>query len=352
MKKTTLVSLLFLAVLFLSGCGTIGTDTAQVVYSISTILKTVDGGATWETTAKDAVGKTIIVPEILALEVNPTDSQMLYAGTEKDGLFVSANEGSDWKKLDFPLTRIYGLGIGRQDSKVVYASGLLEERGKIFKSLNGGEDWEEVYSEPANGTLVSSLAVSPRNQEIVYAGTSEGMIIKTINGGKTWKNLTKIRGAITTIGFDSANESDVYFLAFNDTIFRTKDGGGKFEDLSEGLGSGFFDGKPFFLVTDPNASGKVYAGMSNGFLGGNKFGDKFEALNVIESSKKFPIRALAVNPQNSKELFYSSAQVIYKSTDEGKTWSTFQLDTTRAGSQLKYDPKNPNIVYLGLRKMN
>ena len=349
MKKIALISILFLAVLVLAGCGENG-DVSEATYAISTILKTVDGGATWESSSANNSDKTIIVPEILALEVNPLNSRMLYVGTEKDGLFVSDDQGAGWRKLDFPLTRIYGLGIGRGEAQVIYASGLLKERGKVYKSLNGGEDWEEVYSEPANGTLISSVAVSPKNQDLVYVGTSEGMIIKTLNGGKTWENLTEVGGSVTTIGFDSANEADVYFLVFNNTIFRTKDGGVNFENLSESLGSDFFGGKPFFLATDPKISGKVYAGMSNGFLGGNKFGDKFEALNLIDSSTKFPIRALAVNPQNSKELFYSAAQAIYKSTDEGKTWATSQLDTVRTGSQLKYDHSNPSIIYLGLRK--
>jgi len=352
MKKITLISVLFLAVLVLAGCGTSGTDTTQVIYSISTILKTSDGGTTWEAPSKDNSNKTIIVPEILSLEIDPQNSQILYVGTEKDGLFASSDGGSNWKKLNFPLARIYGLGISRQNSQVIYASGLLKERGKVYKSLNGGEKWDEIYSEPANGTVVSSLVVSRKNQDVVYVGTSEGMIIKTINGGQTWKNLTKAGGPVTTIGLDFSNENEVYFLVFNNTILHTKDGGEKFDDLSDNLKSGFLSGKPFFITTDPNISGKVYAGMSDGFLGGSNFGEKFEALNVIESSKKFPIRTLAVNPQNSQELFYSSAQAIYKTTDGGKTWSTSQLDTTRTGSQLKYDPQNPSIIYFGLRKAN
>jgi photosystem II stability/assembly factor-like uncharacterized protein len=350
MKKITLLSFLLLAVLVLSGCGT--TAPAEIVYSLNTVLKTTDGGTTWKMASEDNTNKTIIIPEILSLELDALDSEKVFAGTEKDGLFFSADGGKGWTKLDFPLTRIFGLAVARGDSKIVYASGLLKERGKIYKSLDEGLTWKEIYSEPANGTVISSLAMSPKSQDTLYAGTSEGMIIKTIDGGKTWKNLTKASGPVTTIGFDRADDSDIYFLVWNNTVLRTKDGGGKFDDLSKNITTGFFDGKPFFLATDPNITGRVYAGMSNGFLGGTKLGDKFEALNVIESSKKFPIRALAVNPQNSNELVYTSAQAIYKSTDGGKTWATTQLDTTRTGSQLKYDPRVSSTIYLGLRKVN
>lgn len=350
MKKITLLSFVLVAVLVLAGCG--ASNTGPVTYVINTVLKTTDGGATWKTSSTDNANKTVIIPEILSLEVDPMDSEKLYAGTEKDGLFFSKDGGDSWTKLDFPLTRNFGLGIGRGNSKVLYASGLLKERGKVYKSVDEGKNWTEIYSEPANGTVISTLSVNPKNQNTVYVGTSESMIIKTVDGGKTWKNLTKAGGPVTAISFDSSNESNVYFLVFNNTILITKDGGEKFDDLSDQLGSNFFGGKPFFLATDPSVSGKVYAGMSNGFLGGSKFGDKFEALNVIESSKKFPIRALAVNPQNSKEIFYTSAQAIYKSVDEGKTWAISQLDTTRTGSQLKYDPRLSSNIYLGLRKTN
>lgn len=350
MKKVTFLAFLLVAVLVLSGCSH-DEEQEEIVYALNTVLKTTDSGETWKLASEDNTGKTILIPEILSLEVDPIDSEKVYAGTEKDGLFLSEDGGATWSRIDFPLARIFGLGIGRGDMKALYASGLLKERAKVYKSLNEGLDWEEIYSEPANGTVISSLAVSRKNSDLVYVGTSEGMIIKTVDGGKTWKNLTKAEGPVTTIAFDSANDSEVYFLVFNNTILRSSDGGEKFEDLSEELGTGFFDdGKPFFLVTDPSVSGRVYAGMSNGFLGGSKFGEKFEALNVIESSKKFPIRALAVSPQNSAELFYSSAQAIYKSIDGGKTWATFQLDTVRTGSQLKYDPRLPSTIYLGLRK--
>jgi hypothetical protein len=72
-------------------------------------------------------------------------------------------------------------------------------------------------------------------------------------------------------------------------------------------------------------------------------------VNIIESSKAFPVRAIAINPQNSKEIIYSSAKALYKSVDGGVTWATFQLDTTKEISVLLYDPTNAAKIYGGLR---
>jgi photosystem II stability/assembly factor-like uncharacterized protein len=351
MKRITLIPALFLAVMVLSGCGA-NTETPEVRYAINTVLRTVDGGETWEASSENNSGKTVITPEILALEIDPADSQTLYVGTEKDGLFVSSDEGESWKKINFPLARIYGLGISRGDSQVVFASGLLKDRGKIYRTFNGGEDWDEVYSEPANGPVISALAVDPKNQEVVYAANSSGMIIKTTDGGRAWENITKLEGPVSAISFDPGNSATVYFMTFNKSVWRTKNGGASLDNLKENIKTASSSGTPFSLAADPGGSGRFFIGLNNGILEGDDFGDKFGALNVIESSKKFPIRALAVSPRDPKELIYSSAQAIYKSTDGGKTWSTFQLDTARTGSQLKYNPQDPSTIYFGLRKAN
>ena len=78
-------------------------------------------------------------------------------------------------------------------------------------------------------------------------------------------------------------------------------------------------------------------------------GDSWNAMNLIESSKAFAIRSIAINPKNSKEIMYSSAKALYKSTDSGVRWATFQLDTAKEISVLKYDVADPVKIYAGLR---
>ncbi len=105
----------------------------------------------------------------------------------------------------------------------------------------------------------------------------------------------------------------------------------------------------YSIATDINSPGVVYVGTGNGIFQRRPDGSWVE-LNIIESSRAYPIRAIAVNPNDSRQIIYSSAKAIYKSNDGGVTWSTFQLDTTKEIGVLRFDPKNPQRIFAGLRK--
>lgn len=344
MRKLLLPPFLFLSLLLLSGCDLSGSGAG----ASGGVLKTVDGGKTWEPKVKIDNEKNISSEEILSMEINPADTQIIYIGTQKKGIFMTKNGGDSWNQLNFPPTRVYGLAINPQNSQIIYASGVWNKRGKIYKSKDGGEKWEEIYTEPGDGTVVTSLVIGKSNPEVLYAGTSEGMIFKTENGGNAWKNLYKAGGPVTGISFDFLNENYLYFLIYEKGILMTKDGGLNLEDLSEKINKSVLNSSAYSLTADPNNSGVVYVGLDKGIAKGTEFGEKWSALNILESSKKFPIRAIAINPKNSNEIMYSIAKAIYKSGDGGVQWSTFQL-AQGVVSIIKYDILEPSNVYAGLR---
>lgn len=340
----------------LGGNGTTTSTSTTAKKQTGSFVKSFDGGNNWENKVNIDGTKNIGLADIISIEIDPFDTEVIYAGTEKNGLLVTRNGGENWEKMVFPLTRIFGLAVDRNDNRTIYASGVLDKRAKIYKTVDRGETWVEIYTEPANNSVISSLKMSKRNSNVLYCGTSDGLIFKSIDSGQSWKNLTKADGPVIDISFDSFNDSVVYFGVSKGTIFRTKDGGEKVEDLekmdldriSEGK---FFDFNTYSIEADPSISGVLYVGTDAGIFKGTNFGDKWEEVNILESSKKFPVRAIAVNPQNSNEILYSNSGVIYKSIDNGASWLTFQLNTEKSVDMIKYNPVSPNIVYAGLRSV-
>lgn len=345
MRKIALPFLL-LPLLFLSGC-----DLSQSQGSAGGVLRSTDKGKTWEAKVNAGENKNISSLDILSMAVDSQNSQVVYIGTKKYGIFTTRNSAETWEKLDFPLIKVYGLAINPSNASVIYASGVWQGRGKIYKSENKGIDWKEIYTEPADGTVITSLAVSQRDIQTLYAGTSEGALFKTMDGGNSWKNIFKARAAITEIDFDFSNDSIVYFEVFSQGILRTKDGGGSMDDITENIKKAVKNSKVFSVAVDPSNPGILYAGLSDGIVKSSDFGDNWKEVNVLESSKKFPVRAIAINPKNSDEIIYSAAQAVYKSSDGGKQWSTFQLETDGIIGVIEFDPLNPNNLYAGLRKV-
>jgi photosystem II stability/assembly factor-like uncharacterized protein len=347
MKKYT-IFLAISAVFLLSGCSLGGSSTG----SMSGVLKSQDGGAKWEVKVNVDEKKNISAVDVLSLTVSPIDSKIVYIGTMNSGVFVSKDGAESWQQLNFPPTKNYALALNPKDGKTIYATGFFQSRGKIYKSENGGVDWKEIYTEPDNGAVVVSLALDKNNPDVLYAGNSAGLIFKTADGGKSWKNIFSASGAVTNIVFDSSSDSSVYFLVFNQGMMATKDGGASLIKLDDNMSKLKKGTNVFSLKTDPNVSGVVYAGLNGDIIKSADFGENWSSVNTLNNAKSsgdLSIRAMDINPQNSNEIIYSSAQAVYKSVDGGVQWSTFQLETSKIVGTLKYDPENPGTLYLGLR---
>lgn len=348
MKKIVCFTFIFPAIVLLSGCSITGSNNS----SLGNILKSTDGGKNWETKVKVSEKTNIAGVNVLSMAIDLEDTQKIYVGTKEDGIFFTRNGGESWEKLDFPPAKVYGLAIDNINTRIIYATGVWQGRGKIYKTENGGGDWEEIYTEPADGTVIVSLAISPKNSQLLYAGTSGGVIFKTTNGGQTWVNLFKASGPVTSIAFDPSDDNIVYFLVQKQGTLRTKDGGLNFDDLEKSVQDSkiMAGGELFSIAIDSRQPGLLYLGTDKGIIKSTDFGDSWNALNVLESSREFPIRAIAINPKNSSEIIYSAAQAVYKSIDGGVQWSTSQLQSKGVVNVIQYDPLDPAVIYLGLRK--
>jgi photosystem II stability/assembly factor-like uncharacterized protein len=337
--------------IFLSGCSFNSPIVSKkITMANATVIKTLDSGTTWSPKIKIDDKKTIAGVDVLSMAIHPVDSNIVYVGTMSNGMFVSKDAGENWTAVPYP-DKAYGLVFDPSNPDIIYGSGVLAGRAKIFKRLAEDQEWKEIYTEPADGTTIASLAIDRVNSNILYAGTSAGVIIKTTDAGKTWVNLKLnqiINKPIISIAFDAANDAHIFFGVFQTGVLETKNAGTTLEDITKKIDTVGSASSLYSLVADPYLAGVVYAGTGMGIFR-RTGGETWEALNLIQSSKAFPVRAIAINPRNSKEIMYSSAKAIYKSTDSGAKWATFQLDTSKDVSVLRYDQTDPTKIYGGMR---
>src|SRR4029453_7575057 len=94
---------------------------------------------------------------------------VVWAGTEFDGTFKSADAAEGWTPAgaDLVATRIIALAADPTDRRV--ASSSVAGLG-VFKTANAGQDWARA-SAVISGD-VFALAVDPVAPNIVYAGSS------------------------------------------------------------------------------------------------------------------------------------------------------------------------------------
>jgi photosystem II stability/assembly factor-like uncharacterized protein len=174
------------------------------------VFRTTDGGKTWE--------RVLFVDEntgCSSLVMDPTNARILFAGMwpleihtwgresggPGSGLYRSTDGGSTWKKLTgrgLP-TRTTGkvtVAIARTNSNRVYAlietgdgvplRGQETDRGKLWRSDDGGENWRLVsYDRNLGGRThyYFHMAVAPDNENETYFLTASFAV--SLDGGET-----------------------------------------------------------------------------------------------------------------------------------------------------------------------
>jgi photosystem II stability/assembly factor-like uncharacterized protein len=357
MKKGLTIIILMLAVFVLSGCGTsttISSPPTNTTYAVSKSLwKSTDGGTTW--TAKDKSKDKLPVTDldVLNIVINPSNSQNILASF-KFGGYIKSNDGMDtWEKTNFVLERAYGLAFDPSNTTVIYASGIWQGRGKLFKIKDGEESWEETFTASSNGPFVTALAIDSKNSNIIYASTSDNQMMKSEDAGISWKNIYQAASPIVKIALDRANTSLIYAITLSGKSIRSKDGGVTFEDIKKNMSGGAslsVNQEYKILETDPQNASWLYLAGKGGIIRSKDAGDTWEKIVTLNDPNKFPVTAIAINPKNSQELIYGASQATYKSIDGGVHWITSQFNTAKFISIIKYDPFNPQIIYIGLKK--
>lgn len=105
------------------------------------LFKSTDGGAHWSPTG---AGLPSNFPDIVSIAVDPTDSDIVFAGSDTYGLYESSDGGAHFNPAGASLasaTWITAIAFDPADPKTVYVA-TINNIG-FFKSVDGGTNWTE-----------------------------------------------------------------------------------------------------------------------------------------------------------------------------------------------------------------
>jgi photosystem II stability/assembly factor-like uncharacterized protein len=217
--------------------------------------KTTDAGETW---ARIGLEDS---QHISRIRVHPKNPDLVYAAVmghlfgpnDERGIYRSRDGGENWERVLYVNDEVgaVDLAMDPANARILYASFwrvlrtpyALESGGEgsgIYKSIDGGDTWEELTRNeglPQGITGISGIAVSPTNNRNVYAiiEAEDGGVFRSRDGGKTWsktnedRNLRQRAWYYTRIYADPADEESVYVL--NVRFHYSKDGGKSFSEI-------------------------------------------------------------------------------------------------------------------------
>jgi photosystem II stability/assembly factor-like uncharacterized protein len=181
------------------------------------IFKSVDAGATWN---EFNTGLTNL--DVRTLIIDPSNTNILYAGTVGSGVFKTVNGAASWSASNSGLTnldvRILALDVNNTD--VIYAG---TNGGGIFKSIDSGSTWTPVNNGLTN-QYIRSLAVDRINGNKVFAGTEYANVYGSIDGGNSWvelnEGLPSYLDSIEAIAISPANSNLLYIGTYGGGVFQ------------------------------------------------------------------------------------------------------------------------------------
>jgi len=336
-----------------------GDRDASDTYSIG-VLKSTDGGLTWNTTGLTFANTTTLAGDII---MNPNDPNMLWVaiivrcyrtlngGTtwtnEQAGNFA---QGSIRIKPGDPNT-VYAVSNNRffrstnaGDTFTVITLGLPSTAGRfvmdvtpananyiyilsttttnafqgIYKSVNGGTNWTKTSGttdvlESTQGWYDLSLAVSDTNPDEIFTGCMN--IWKSLNGGTA---VTKVNNwnAPTTPSYTHA---DIHFLRYyggklfagtDGGVYVSSNGGTNFTDLTAGLQISQF----YKIAVSKQSADKMVGGLQDN--GGHAYsGNQWKNFYGADGMDT------AIDPNNSDKYygFIQNGTSLYVSSDAGNT---------------------------------
>lgn len=236
------------------------------------MYKTTDGGHTWK---HIGLREATMIADIV---VDPHDHNIVLASAmgnvftsnDERGIFKSTDGGTTWRNVLFRNDSTGGMSLKMDPNnpRIIYASlwqayrnaYSMSSGGKgsgLFKSIDGGETWNEITSNPGmpKGILGKiNVDVSRAQRNLVWAmiESEHGGLFKSIDGGNTWSRVStyaEIRQRpwyFNHVYADPIDANTVYVL--NVGWHKSTDGGRTFT----GLGSNHGDHHDLWIdPTDP-----------------------------------------------------------------------------------------------------
>ncbi|HZU26411.1 MAG TPA: hypothetical protein VFA04_12870 [Bryobacteraceae bacterium] len=269
-----------------------------------------------------------------AIAVHPTDPNIVYAGNPGSGVWKTTDGGLAW----FPTSdsaaslAIGSIALSPSNPNVIYAgTGNWDYGVGILKSTDSAVTWQLIRGPFAGpfgpsqfwrgGASILSLAVHPRNPDIVVAGVFRGDdpnsagFYRSQDGGATWK-LVLAGGTGSSVVFNPAAPDIVYaaigeyYSQAHNGFYKSTDGGITWRPINNGV-----------APADLAASSRIYLSLC---------ASRPDTLYASITATSGPTVALV------------------RTTDGGQTWTKLtRPPRVSRGMLIAVHPRNPAIIFAG-----
>lgn len=358
------------------------------------VYETTDGGGYWAMVSNDQTCPSKS-GYYNSLEIDPRNGEFLYITTAGpaesvggcQGVYRSANRGRTWTRLGLNSASDMAILQDERDRTTFMVSGSMAGGGKnaegLYVSMNEGQDWKFVQSyqcavmttssnytdqlycgvktggfyktSSMGGARASGLSADQvtaiyadnyNGQERIIVGVEKNGLFISTDGGKSWSNQFGGLGATylsLTVG--KADGTRLYVNSqygdYGCVLYRSDDRGSTWklvtDIISEHYGTRISTCIP---AIDPDDT--LYAFPKMGLAKSHDGGETWENIQIPPSEgQAYETRYIAANPYAAGPIYFitSSSHQIFLSFDSGKSW--------QASGSSPFDHWGPRLFFAG-----
>ena len=318
------------------------------------VMKSNDGGLNW-----DNIAYSNMYPSG-PIVVNPNDPDIIFVGTNSDGVYKTITGNSNWVQLGNGIPT--GLNVAALKQNPANPNTLYAIMNKRFPDQIGLEGLYKSYDAGASWVLMDStiaqlsidwvsrlytydmLAIDPLDTNNIYV-TDRNKILRSTDGGETFHAFLYSENPweCFSVIVDPVNSQTVYTGLFLDGILKSADAGANWSYSNYGM---LGVASPTEVVLHPSNPEAIYVGGHGGYESGGIFksndgGLNWQTINNGLTNLGKSVKCLAVNPNNPEIMYAGTSGGLFTSMDSGNTW----LQNTNFKDNIIIHPINSSIIY-------
>lgn len=304
--------------------------------------KSTDGGTSWGTALTDKTG-VIWIKFDLTSTIRLIDPREPFPWNPKAGTYESTNSGTTWTKVGD--VNNWQTGYHPQGNDGLFWSYQPSYNG-ICKSLGM--------------SMAESDVIFWTNYQWAFTSYDGGRIFRTRHTTEVNDNWWQSNGfdniVMNDIVINESNPDEIYASLADIGLWRSLDHGASWQSCNHADYTGNWNGyggNSLTVLTDPERSGVVWAGLQGDFyqdaflVFSNQAAEKnsWTLRNTgLPTTNRISGLSLDVNsPTNNRTLFVAINGDIYRSQNDGNNWSLVKSDGGLFFTEV--DKFNSNVVY-------
>jgi photosystem II stability/assembly factor-like uncharacterized protein len=298
----------------------------------SGIWKSIDGGKTWKE-LKNGLPAKPFGRVALALAPSAPENMLAIVESSNTGLYISADGGETWKQQSASLNVVSRpfyfstLVIDPNDPKRVYrpAYSFSYSTDGGYSFADASEDGGWVHSDH------HALWINPKNNSHMLLGTDGGVYL-SLDKGATWMFNGGIPvGQFYHVAADNKSPYNLYGgLQDNGSWMAPNSAPGNVRNENW---RSIYGGDGFWVVPDPLDPNIAYAESQGGDV--NRIDTRtVKSVGIrpqpetADGKLRWNWNTPIVTGSANKKNLYTGAQFLYRTSDQGRTWTKISPDLT------------------------